>query len=111
MFREHIATESKNVPKIRAFCLGTAILGELHGRVASAQQTVGCVPTILPRDSCFSFFEAKRFLPLARVDVENLRRLTLHVRFPLPKSQLAAHFHEACRILLRAEFDTAHIEV
>ena len=34
MFREHIATESKNVPKIRAFCLGTAILGELHGRVA-----------------------------------------------------------------------------
>src|SRR6476660_6542282 len=56
-------------------------------------------------------FRSEALLPLARVAVENLRRLTLHVRFPLPESQLAAHFHEACRILLRAEFDTAHIEV
>ena len=29
------ATESENVPKIRAFCLGTAILDELHWRVAA----------------------------------------------------------------------------
>jgi len=45
------------------------------------------------------------------VDVENLRRLTLHVRFPLPESQLAAHFHEACRILCGAEFNAARVEV
>lgn len=37
--------------------------------------------------------------------------LALHLRFPLPEAQLAAHFHEACRILFRGEFDAARIEV
>src|SRR4029079_15543871 len=50
------------------------------------------------------FSVGKRYL-------ENQRQLALHFRFSLPEAQLAAHFHEACRILCGAEFNAARVEV